>query len=201
MRLATRKMPLLVPLLEPVLPRAALQRTRNLPLRSMASQYATPNQTCRAASDTDSCDACQQETKNAVANGLRADGLAVKPHGTTRNRTFSAASGARAGRVRNSRDGNKGFFPNPPHPDGPRQPRAAAGLLPAAFVHALGNGTIADDGDPCPCRLPDTAAPPAAVTSAVPLPRRRRYSTEREGEAEKTTSRIPSRDKCAHDNG
>jgi hypothetical protein len=39
------------------------------------------------------------------------------------------------------------------------------------------------------------------VTRAVPLPRRRRYSTEREGETEKTTSRIPSRDKFAHDNG
>ena len=165
------------------------------------SQYATPNQTGRAGREIVPNDSRRKQSRNAVANELRADEHAVKPHGTRRNRTSSAASDAAAGSVRNSRGGNRGFFPNLPHPDGPRQPRATAGPLPAAFVHAHGNGTIADDGAPCPCRLPDTAAPPAAVTSAVPLGRRLRYSTAREDEAEKTTSRTPSRDKSAHGYG
>jgi len=39
---------------------------------------------------------------------------------------------------------------------------------------------------PCPCRLPDTARPPAAVTKAAPLGRRLRYSTVKEDEREKT---------------
>jgi hypothetical protein len=167
----------------------------------MDSQYSTLNQTSRAGRDSDSWDARRQETRNAAANGLRADGLAVKPHGTRRNRTSSAASGAAVGRVHNSPGANREFFRNPPPPDGPRRPEMAVGPLPAAFVHVLGNGTIADDGAPCLDRLPDTARPPTAATRVVPLPRRRRYSTEREGEAEKTTSRIPSTDKSAHGNG
>lgn len=167
----------------------------------MASQYSTANPTTRADRHNDHQGIRGQKTGNDVASGLHADELAVKPHGTTRNRTFSAASGARAGRVRNSRDENRGFFQNGPYPDGPRRPGMATGPLPAVDVHALGSGKIVGGGAPCHARWPDTARPPVAVTRAVPLPRRRRYSTEREGEAEKTTSRIPSRDKFAHDNG
>jgi hypothetical protein len=166
----------------------------------MASQYATPNPTSRAGRDGDSRDARQRETRIAAASGFRADGLAVKPHGTRRSRTSSAASGAAAGRVRNSRGGNRDLFQNPPPPDGPRRPGMTVEPLPAAGEHALGNGKIVVGGAPCPPRWPDTVRPPTAVTRVAPLPRRRRYSTEREGEAEKTTSRIPSRDKCAHDN-
>jgi len=167
----------------------------------MASQYATPNQTSRAGSDSDSCNAPQQETRNAVANGLRADEHAAKLHGIRCSRTSSAASGAAARSVRNSRGGNREFFQNPPPPDGPRRPGMTPGPLPAAFAHALGNGTIAGDGDACPYRLPDTARPPAVVTRAAPPGRRLCYSTAREDEAERTTSRIPSTDKSAHGNG
>ena len=103
----------------------------------------------------------------------------------------------RVGRVRNSRGGNRGFFQNPSPPDGPRRPGMATGFLPAAFVHVLGNGTIAGDGTACPCRWPDTARPPVVVTRAAPPGRRLCYSTAREDEGEKTTSRTPSRDKSA----
>ena len=142
----------------------------------------------------------QQKARTAAATGLPADELAVKRHGTRHNRTSSAASGDGAGIVHNSRGGNKGFFQNRPPPDGPRQPRAAAGPLPAAGVHALDNGTIGGDGAPCPGRWPDTAGLPAAATRAVPLGHSLRYSTARADDGEKTTSRIPSRDKSAHDN-
>ena len=125
--------------------------------------------TSRAAREIAPDDAAvRRGERDAVASGLHADEHAVKPHGTRRNRTSSAASGARAGRVRSSRDGNREFFQNPPPPDGPRRPRAAAGPLPAAGAHAPGNGTIAGDDAPCPSRWPDTAGPPAAATRAVP---------------------------------
>jgi hypothetical protein len=39
------------------------------------------------------------------------------------------------------------------------------------------------------------------VTRAAPLGRRLRYSTAREDEGEKTTSRIPSTSRSAHDSG
>jgi hypothetical protein len=105
------------------------------------------------------------------------------------------------GRVRNSQGENNGFFQNPPPPDGPRRSGMATGPLPAAFVHVLGNGTIADDGALCPCRLPDTARPPAAATRAAPPARRLCYSTAREDEGERTTSRTLSTDKSAYGNG
>jgi hypothetical protein len=167
----------------------------------MASQYSTLNQTSRADPDNVFCDARRQETRNAAASGLRADERDVKPHGTRRNRTSSAASGAGMGRVRNSQGENKGFFQNLPPPDGPRRSEMATEALPAAFVHVLGNGTIADDGALCPCRLPDTARPPAAATRAAPPARRLCYSTAREDEGERTTSHTPSIDKSAHGNG
>ena len=202
MHLDNKKMPLLVPLLEPVLPRAARRRRRNLPPRSMASQYSTPNGGHSGGPRKRSPrPPVSRMTRNAAANGLHADEHAVKPHGTRRNRTSSAANGAPAGSVRSSRGGNRGFFQNPPPPDGPRRPQAAPAPLPAADAHALGNGRLAGGGAPCPARWPDTAGPPAAATRAAPRPRRLYYSTAKEDAAEKTTSRTPSADKSAHDNG
>ena len=167
----------------------------------MASQYATPNPTSRAGREIAPHDPGRQNNRDAAANGLRADEHDVKPHGTRRNRTSSAASDAGVGRVRNSRDENRRFFQNPPPPDGPRRPPVATGPLPAACVHVLGNGTIAGDGAACPCRLPDIAGLPVAVTKPAPPGRRLCCSTAREDEGENTTSRTPSRDKSAHGNG
>jgi hypothetical protein len=177
------------------------RRTRNLPPRPMASQYATSNPTSRAGRPIAPHDPGRQNNRDAAANGLRADEHAVKPHGTRHNRTSSAASDAGVERVRNSRDENRGFFQNPPPPDGPLRPSVTTGLLPAACLRVLGNGTIAGDGDACPCRLPDTVRPPAAVTKPALPGRRHCYSTAREDEGEKTTSRTPSKDKSAHGNG
>ena len=84
---------------------------------------------------------------------------------------------------------------------GPRQPRSVSLSLPAADVNVLGNGTIAGDDGPSLCRLPDTAGPHAAVTRAALLGRRLRYSTVREDEGEGTTSRTPSTNRSAYDNG
>jgi len=137
----------------------------------------------------------------AVANGPRVARRAAKPDGTTRNRTSSRASGGWAGIVHSSPAANREFSRNPLPPDGPRRAEAGARPLPAADAHALGNGTIAGGDAPCPARLPDTARPPTAVTKAAPLRRRLRYSTVREDEEEKTTSRTPSRDRAAHGNG
>ena len=137
----------------------------------------------------------------SVANGLHVDARAVKRDGTTRNRTSSGANGDWAGSTRSNQAANRGFFQNRLPPDGPRWPEAAVRLLPADFVHALGSGMTDGDDAPCPCRLPDTAGPPAAVTKAVPPGRKLRYSTAREDEGEKTTSRTPSEDKSAHGNG
>lgn len=165
----------------------------------MALQYSTPNRTRQAVHETARGRRGRNEDHAHTPSGLHADELAVKPHGTSTNRTSSRASDAPARRVRSSRAENRGFFQNPPPPDGPRRPWAAS--LPAADVHALGNGTIAGDDVPCPCRLPDTAGPQAAVSKAAPLDRRLRYSTVREDEGEKTTSRTPSTNRSAHDNG
>jgi hypothetical protein len=117
-----------------------------------------------------------------------------------RNRTSSAAIDAGAENARNSRGENRGFFQNLPPPDGPRRPETAAGPLPAACALARGNGMIVDDDAPCRRRWPDTAAPPAVGTKAVPPGYRLRYSTGREDEEEKTTARTPSISKSADGN-
>lgn len=114
-----------------------------------------------------------------------------------RNRTSSKVSDGWAGTVRSSRAANRGFFQNPPPPDGPRRPAVESRTLPAAHVHAPGSGTLAAGDAACPSRWPDTARPPAAATRAAPLRRRLRYSSVREDEAERTTSRTPSTDKAA----
>ena len=117
------------------------------------------------------------------------------------NRTSSAASGDAGRTTRNSRGGNREFFQNPPPPDGPRRPGMDSRPVPVADAHALGTDTIARDDAPCPCRWPDTAATPTAGTRAAPPGRKLRYSTGREDEGEKTTSRTPSTDRSALDSG
>ena len=198
MHLGHKKMPLLVPLLEPVVPRAVLGRRGSLLPWSMASQYATAKAATAAGHDNGRPAAGQQDGRIVDANGLRAGEHDVKLHGTRRNRTSSAVSGDPTGSVHNSRGGNRGFFQNRPPPDGPRS--QAARLLPVAFAHAPGNGMLADVGAPCLARWPDTDTPPAAATKDARRPRRLDYSTAKEDAAERTTSHIPSRDKSANDN-
>jgi hypothetical protein len=193
-------MPLLVPLLEPVGPHAQLQRRGSLLPRSMASQYSTAKTTTPAGRGSDPRAAGRQEERNADASGLRAGELDVKPHGTRHNRTSSAASADPVRSARSSRGGNSRFFRNSPLPDGPRPPRAEIIPLPCAFAHAPGSGRIARVGAACPARWPDTAGPPAAATRGGPPPCRPRYSTAKEDETARTTSRTPSADKSAHDN-
>lgn len=163
----------------------------------MASQYATPTAATAAGRENGRRAGRQQEERNVDASGLHAGEHDVKPHGIRRNRTSSAANGARERRVRSSRDGNRGFFRNRPPPDGPRRP-CAARLLPAASAPAPDSGTIVRVGDPCLARWPDTLAPPVAATKDGPIPHRLYYSTAKGDETERTTSRIPSADKSAH---
>jgi hypothetical protein len=135
---------------------------------------------------------------DAVANGLHADGRVVKPFGTTRNRTSSAASGDWAGTARNTPAENREFFQNPPPPDGPRRPPAALRHSLAAGADAPGNGSLVGGGTLSPARSPDTDRPHATATNAARLAGRTRYSTVSEDEGEKTTSRIPSTDRSAY---
>ena len=212
MHLDNKKLPLLVPLLEPVRPRAAdhadqrcasvpdgARRKENLLPWSIASQYSTATAATPAARGNDPNAVGQQDQRYVDTNGLHAGEHDVKPHGIRRNRTSSAANAAPAGSVRSSRDGNREFFQNRPPSDGPR-PQGAR-LLPAAFAHAPGSGALAGVGVPCPARWPDTAGPPVAATRDGLHPRRLYYSTGKGHAAEKTTSRIPSADKSAGDNG
>src|SRR4030042_4314701 len=105
-------MPLLAPLLQPVLPRRACQRTWSLRTLPPRSQYATPNGTGPAARETSPRDPRPRASMDAVANGLHADGRVVKPFGKTRNRTSSAATGGWAGTARNTLAENREFFQN-----------------------------------------------------------------------------------------
>ena len=204
MHLDNKKKPLLVPLLEPVRPRAAdhaahgARRKENLLPWSIASQYSTATAATPVACGNDPNAVGRQDQRNVDTNGLHAGEHDVKPHGIRRNRTSSAANAAPAGIVRSSQDGNREFFQNRPPPDGPR-PQAR--LLPAAFAHAPGNGRIVGVGTACPARWPDTAGPPVAATRDGLHPHRLYYSTGKGHAAEKTTSRIPSADKSAGDNG
>lgn len=170
----------------------------NLSPRRAVPQYATPNGTPPAAREIAPSGRHPQQNKPAIPSGLHAGARAVKPHGTSTNRTSSAANAARAGTTRSSPDGNRGFFQNPPSSDGPRQPALGTLLLAAA---PAGDNDMPAAGDaPCPHRWPDTAAPPAAGTTAVPLPHSLRYSTVPADDEEKTTSRTPSADKSADRN-
>ena len=161
-------MPLLVPLLEPVCPDDAFPRTWNLFHCQPVLQYSTPNETRPAARETVLDVLWPEEKKDPVANALHADEHDVRHCGTRRNRTSSAASGAAAGRVRSSRDGNREFFPKKPLPDGPRRLSLALAPLAAAGELVPGSGTIAGDDVPCPSRSPDTAARPATATISWP---------------------------------
>ena len=164
-------------------------------------QYSTPNGTPPAARETAPSVPRRKQKSPATPSGLHAGERAVKPHGTSTNRTSSAVNAARPGTTRSSRDGNRGFFQNLPPSDGPRRPGAAAGPPPPADAHALGNGTIVGGDVPSPARSPDTAARQVAGTKAVPLPRKIGYSTSPEDDAERTTSRTPSTDRSAGRNG
>ena len=135
---------------------------------------------------------------DAVANGLHADGRVVKPFGTTRNRTSSAASGDWAETARNTPAENREFFQNPPPPDGPRRPPAALRPPFAADAGAPGNGSLAGGGTLSPARSPDTDRPHAIATNAVRLADSPCYNIASEDEGEKTTSRTPSKDRSAH---
>ena len=172
----------------------------NLPPWPAVPQYSTPNGTPPAARETAPSVPRRKQKSPATPSGLHAGERAVKPHGTSTNRTSSAVNAARPGTTRSSRDGNRGFFQNLPPSDGPRRPGAAAGPPPPADAHALGNGTIVGGDVPSPARSPDTAARQVAGTKAVPLPRKIGYSTSPEDDAERTTSRTPSTDRSAHDN-
>jgi hypothetical protein len=176
------------------------ERTRNLPPLPEVPQYSTPNQSRRMGRGTVPSDPRRKEQREAIPSGPRADERAVKPYGTSTNRTSSVANDARAGTARSSPAANREFFRNLPPCDGPRTPPPALRTLPAADAHARGNGKPAAGDTPCPARSPDTAAPQVVVTNPVPLPSRLRYSTAPGNEGAKTTSRTPSKDRAAHGN-
>lgn len=201
MHLATRKLPLLVPLLEPVCPHDAFPRTWNLlPCRS-AFQYSTPNGTPWTDRETAPVVLRAEEKEDAPANGLHADEHDVKPDGTRRNRTSLAANDAPAGRVRNSRDENRECFPQRYLGDGPRGPPLVLGLLLVADEHAPDSGTLVGGGVPCPARLPDTAARHTRESIFSPPCYRPCYSSATKNEGARTIARTPSRDKFAGGNG
>ena len=161
------------------------------------SQYATPNGTGRAGRETSPSDPRPRGNMDAVANGLHADGRVVKPFGTTRNRTSSAANGDWAGTARSNPAENREVFQNSLPSDGPRRSPAALRPLLAAGADAPGNGSLAGGGTLSPARSPDTDRPHAIATNAVRLADSPCYSTAREDEGEKTTLRTPSRDRSA----
>ena len=163
-------------------------------------QYSTANRNRPADHGIAPNDPLRKKN-DAIPSGLRAGERAVKPHGTSTNRTSSAASEARAETIRSNPAVNRGVFQDPPPSDGPRTSPAALRALPAADAHVHGNGMPAGGGTPCPARSPDTAARPATPTTAAPTPGRLRYSTAPEDEGAKTTSRTPSIDRSADGNG
>ncbi len=168
MHLATRKLPLLVPLLEPVCPRGVFPRTGNLlPCRSVL-QYSTPNGIRPMVRETVPDVLRPKEERESVANALHAGEHDVRHCGTRRNRTSAAANGAGARRVRSSRGGNREFFGKKPLPDGPRKPPTALGPLAVADEPVPGSDTIAGDDIPGPSRSPDTAARPATASISLP---------------------------------
>ena len=175
-------------------------RTWSLRTEPPRPQYAAPKGTGPAGRETSPSDLRPRGNMDAVANGLHADGRVVKPFGTTRNRTSSAASGDWAGTARSNPAENRESFQNPLPPDGPR--RSAAALRPplAADADVPGNGSLAGGGTLSPARSSDTDRPLATATDAVQLAGSSRYSTAREDEGEKTTSRTPSTDRSASGN-
>jgi hypothetical protein len=168
MHLATKKLPLLVPLLEPVCPRDVFPRTWNLRPCWLVLQYSTPNGIQPVVRETLPDVLRPEEEKESVPNALHAGEHDVRHCGTRRNRTSAAASGDGARRVRSNRGGNREFFLKKPLPDGPRKPPTALGPLAAAGEPVPGSDAIAGDGVPCPSRSPDTAARPATATISLP---------------------------------
>lgn len=168
MHLATRKMPLPVPLLEPVCLREVFPRIGNLLPCRLVLQYPTPNGTQRAARETVPGVLRAEEKKDAIANELHVDEHDVKPDGTRRSKTSSTASDAGAGRVRSSPDENREFFQKRHLADGPRGSPVALARLAVAGEPVLGNGTLVGGDVPGPSRSPDTAARPATVSISLP---------------------------------
>lgn len=176
-------------------------RTWNLSSRFWAPQYSTPNRNRQADRRTVESNPRRQGSNDAIPNGLRASERAVKPHGTSMNRTSSAASDAPARITRSSRAASRGFFQNLRPSDGPRGPLPAAlQTLPAAVESARDNDMPADAGTPCPARLPDTDAPPATPTNPALDRGKARYSTVPAGAQGRTTPHTPSEGRSAHGN-
>lgn len=135
-----------------------------------------------------------------VANGFRVDGLDVKHYGTTRYRTSATANGGSGRTARSNRAGNTEFFRNLRPCDGPRRPPIPR-LLPSAGALARGNDAIVPGGVPSPVRSPDTAAPHATSTSAVPPHGTSPHNSAPKDEPARTSSHTPSEGRSAHGNG
>ena len=168
------------------------ERAGNLQPRPTTLQYSTPKRTLQAARETAATAPLQNGRSAAIPSGLHVDGLAVKPDGIRRNRTFLAANEALSGIVHNSRAENREFFPNRPPSDGPRRRPPLD-----APAHVGGNGTIVRGGAACHAPSPDSDEPPPTQTICAPPFDRRRCSTAIEGEPDKTTSRNPLIDRFA----
>ncbi len=194
-------MPLLVPLLEPVCPGNAFQRTWNLLPCRLVLQYSTPNGILPMARETVPDVLRPEQKKTPLANAFHADERDVRHCGTRRNRTSSAASGAGAGRVRSSPGGNRGFFRKRPLGDGPRRSPTARRLLPSAGEPVPGNGTIAGGDAACPSRSGDIAARHATATTPAPHQNRLCYSSAPKNKGARTIARTLSKDKSADGNG
>ena len=127
----------------------------------------------------------------AIPSGPRVDGLAVKPHGIRRNKTFLAANDARPKTIRNSRAENREFFQNRPPYDGPRSRPTAVP------VHDCDNDAIVRGDAACRAPSPDSDEPPATATIFAPPFCKRRCNTAIEGEPDKTTDHSPLTDTSA----
>jgi hypothetical protein len=172
----------------------------NLPPPPTSLQYSTPNRPCRAAPQATRGGQGRKMNREVAPSGLHADELAVKPPGTSTNRTASAASDAPARTVRNNRDENRRFFQNPPPPDGPRTAAMDRQTFPPAAAHAHDSGTLAAAGTPGPVHSPDIAAPPATPTNAAPPGGSPRCNSVPDNEGDRTAAHTPSTGRSAHGN-
>ncbi len=194
-------MPLLAPLLEPVPPGDVFQRTWNLLPCRLVLQYSTPNGTRAAAREMTPDVLRAEEKKDAVANVFHAAEHDVRHCGTRHSRTFSAASGAGAGKVHSSPDGNRGFFQKSALADDPRRTATPPRPLAAVGEPVSGNDKLAAGGVPCPSRSGDIATRHATATTPVPHRNRLCYSSAPKNEAARTIVHTLSKDISADGNG